>query len=696
MPQEAPLFTSEELLQAWERVQENAGCAGADGVSIERFSARLTREIQSLQSALADSTYRPFPLLRIMVEKSPGSTKMRRLLVPAVRDRLLQTAAARRLSASFEEEFLDSSFAYRPGRSVDRAIARVTQLRDRNFHYVVDADIRNFFDTVPQSTLLSLLAAPNHDPALLSLAELWLRAEYWDGTRIRRLHKGIAQGSPLSPLLANFFLTDFDAELQKTECHLVRYADDFLMLCPSQEAAARSLDLATRWLAARQLYLNTEKTRLTSFAAGFTFLGAWFYGEHVFIPWKNERPKGRLLHAAAPMPAHLIDQYRNPRPESAVARALRRARIAAVAPTHEPTPGVIPVSHLYITEPGSVLRKSGERFLLEKSDRILADLPYHKLETVLLFGNIQITAQAMAELLDRGILVSLFNRQGRFRGSLTPPHSKDVFLRMQLYDLHRDPARRLPLARRSISAKTDNALHVIERYRERAPAVDPAPLLDQIAAARARIPDAPDPASLIGLEGSAARAYFSAVMLFNLSKFPWPGRIHHPATDPVNALLSFTYTLLLQEIAALLEGHGLDPYTGFLHELDYGRPSLALDLLEPFRHPVADRLVLTLINRGAFTEADFHAQPESKAVFLTRDALRRFFDFYERWMLAEPPLKSPPADAPARPRPAFRDLIKREVENFAAALRGKAEWSPFVWRDLEEGDLECNMSSVTI
>jgi len=691
----APFFSTEELRLAWERVEDNEGCAGSDGITIERFGDHLDREFASLQNDLAAGAYRPLPLLRIMVEKSPGSAKMRRLLVPAVRDRVLQTAAARRLSSSFEEEFLESSFAYRPGRSVDRAIARVTQLRDRGFLYIVDADIRNFFDTVDQSALLALLAAQNHEPALLRLIESWVRAEYWDGTRVRKLAKGIPQGSPLSPLLANFFLNEFDLQLQKSDSHLVRYGDDFLILCATAEDAHTALTLAANWLKTRKLYLNLEKTRVTSFATGFTFLGAWFAGEHVFIPWKGGRPKGRLLHAAPRMPPALIERYRRPSPESTLERAFRKAGATIIAPNAVIHTGGSFVSHLYVTEAGSVIRKSGERFLIEKEDRILADLPYHKLETILLFGNVQITAQAMAELLDRGILVSLFSRYGKFRGALNPPLGKDVFLRMQLFDLYRDSARTLALSRETVAAKIANGAHVIRRYSERASIEGVAARLAEIVAIQPQLETSADRAALIGFEGAAARAYFTGLMQFNLSKLTWPGRIHHPATDPINALLSLTYTLLLQEIAALLEGHGLDPYIGFLHELDYGRPSLALDLLEPFRHPVADRFVLTVINRGVFAATDFHPAGESGGVYLTHDALKRYLDFYERWLLAEPLLKPDDAGNP-RKRPSFRALLRREVENFISMLRGKQPWHPFRWKELQEGDLECNMSSVTI
>ena len=157
-------FGLSELQSAWERVAWNAGCAGADGVTVEAFSGRVPSALQGLLDQIRDGRYKPMPLLKIIAERFPGAEKQRTFLVPAVGDRVLQTVAARRLSRSFEEEFLDASFAYRPGRGVHAAIARVRQWHDRGFSFVLQADIQVFFDNVQHDRLLALLAA---EPAAL-------------------------------------------------------------------------------------------------------------------------------------------------------------------------------------------------------------------------------------------------------------------------------------------------------------------------------------------------------------------------------------------------------------------------------------------------------------------------------------------------------------------------------------------------
>ncbi len=816
-------LSDDDLWSAWERVRENEGCAGADGVTVHAFGERAPRRLADLLERAKTGTYRAFPLLKIVVEKGGGRTlggnrvggnwagharpllgvenpgagalpgpsvpngrqtgrsappartppvpgvpepgqgrktgagagapsrsespacraavpggilpaggcpqesghgrpeahstgadrgaagpiqqtrraaplKTRTLLVPAVRDRVLQTAVARHLSRSFEEEFLECSYGYRPGRSVDRAIARIRKCRELGYVFVVDADIASFFDRVSHDALLERLASRKPGEEILGLVRQWVRGAMWDGQRIHAIHEGLPQGSPISPLLANFFLEDFDRELEKSGRKLVRYCDDFVVLARTREDAEQALVESESRLAALHLDLNREKTQIVDFEHGFRFLGALFQGEGIWVPWKHERAKGKILFMARPLPPAMRTRFEEMAPpENTMSAAFRRAGGAEGAPRPEPERKGEPVSYLYLVEQGAVLRKAGDRFLVEKEDEVLLDLPYHKLETVLLFGNIQVTTQAMAELLEKGVNLSLFSRQGNYRGSLAPPRGRNIELRIAQFDLYRDAARALELARGQVRAKVANALATLAGYRKRKEVSEAFEgKRGQIAEALAGAETAGNVAALDGFEGTAARLYFECVMEFNGSEMTWQGRLKHPAPDPLNALLSLTYTLLTQEIAALLEGAGLDPYLGYLHQVDYGRPSLALDLVEPFRNPVADRLVLTLANRRVIEAEDFEGGGERPGVFLKPKALKRYFEQYERWMLGSGTAPgAPEGGPPARFRP--RDRLRMEVEGLAAALRGGAPFAPF--RYGEEGDGkegECSTSSVTI
>jgi CRISPR-associated protein Cas1 len=282
-----------------------------------------------------------------------------------------------------------------------------------------------------------------------------------------------------------------------------------------------------------------------------------------------------------------------------------------------------------------------------------------------------VTTQALAEALDKGISFSFFTRHGRLRGSLVPPGDHNVALRIGQYQLYQDEQRSLNIARAIVNAKVRNAIAVLRRYEERGKASAEAErnvmtrALDSLPAAASR-------AEVDGLEGISAKCYFDALMRFNESPFSWPGRVKHPATDPLNALMSLTYTLLMNELAALLQARGLDPAIGMLHELDSSRPSMALDLMEPFRAPLADRFVLTGVNRSVFKPEDFAPGDDHGSVILHPAAMHRFFEQYERWMQEN-------IGPEGKPKVNFRMCLRREVESLCRFLHGEAEFAPFTF-----------------
>ena len=203
-----------------------------------------------------------------------------------------------------------------------------------------------------------------------------------------------------------------------------------------------------------------------------------------------------------------------------------------------------------------------------------------------------------------------------------------------------------------------------------------------IAGQALKIPQATHRDALMGYEGTIAKAYFGLMAECNKSGLAWPGRVKFPSTDPLHALLSFCYTLLVQELSSLVESEGLHPCLGFLHAIDRGRPSLALDLVEVFRHPVADRFVWTLANRGELLASDFGAPDDGKSLRLTPGALKRVLGAWERSMLARKPGGQ-----------SFREVLRYEVLKLLAGLRRQQGFAPFRYpEDLEPA---CATSSVT-
>lgn len=664
-------LTTETLLSAWEHVQENAGCAGADCMTVDRFASSLDDGISALLREVETDQYRPLPLLPIVVQKKPNSEETRTLMIPAVRDRLLQTVVGRQLGKAFEDEFLDCSFAYRPHRSVNSAIARIRFLHDHGFRYVVEADIEKFFDRIDHTLLRHRMASAIADCSLLALIDSWIGGPVWDGRNIKPLRQGVPQGSPISPLLANLFLSEFDLALEQAAMKVIRYADDFLIMARDSDHAANAIAIARDKLEELHLKLKDEKTHVGSFKDGFRFLGALFQGADVWVPWDKQARLRRVLSVPQPMPPGLIRRWLEPPAQTAMARAFSAAQVEHIDSASSNNFEDEEMAYLYLVEQGSVLRKMGNRLVVEKDGSILLDTPYHKLEAVLIFGNVQVTTQAIVELLECGVRLNLLSRHGELRGSLDPAQGKNIPLRIAQFELCRDRQRALAMARVVVGAKIANSARVLATFgshdEERAPETQAA--IAELSNSGQAAAAAADLDALNGVEGAAARLYFDALMKRNKSPFHWPGRVKHPATDPINCLLSFAYTLVGNELAGLAEGLGLDSYLGSLHQLNYGRRSLALDLVELFRAPLADRLVLTMCNRNQFSEADFEPA-ESKALHLRPDSAKRFFAEYERWMLHVPT---------GNGGTGFRQALRKTVEDYVGTVRDSRPFQPFVY-----------------
>ena len=255
------------LRRGWRRVRSNRGMAGGEGVDIAAFEKGLAANLACLGAELAAGRYRPGPLQRVEIAKPDGGR--RRLAVPPVRDRVVQSAAAIVLDELIDPQLSDASFAYRRGRSVEHAIGRIMTYRLWGAEWVVDGDIERFFDSVPHRRLERRLAGHVRCRRTRALVELWLR-------RFSRGGRGLAQGAPISPLLANLYLDPVDRAIDRRGRRLVRYADDFVILCPDRARAEQALRRMAALLEAEGLMPHPDKTRVVHFADGFQFLGYRF------------------------------------------------------------------------------------------------------------------------------------------------------------------------------------------------------------------------------------------------------------------------------------------------------------------------------------------------------------------------------------------------------------------------------------
>jgi len=291
------IVKGDTLLDAFQRVKENRGCAGVDGITIERFDYELEENLTKLRNEILNKKYQPLPLLKILVEKREGES--RALLIPTVRDRVAQSAVLQVIEPIFEGEFESCSFAYRKGRSVKQAVHQIKEYRDKGYTWVVDADIDQYFDSIDHGILLDKVKGIIKDPDILKLIEMWVKADVWDGKGVTKLARGIPQGSVISPVLANLFLDQLDEELLNKGFKLVRYADDFVILCKTPEKAAKALEVTDEIL--DKLSLELDEADIVSFDQGFKYLGVYFVRSMIFVPYDRPKRERKVLYFPPPM-----------------------------------------------------------------------------------------------------------------------------------------------------------------------------------------------------------------------------------------------------------------------------------------------------------------------------------------------------------------------------------------------------------
>jgi len=271
-------YAPANLARAFAKVWRNGGSAGADAQTVAHFARQAEAELAWLHTQIRDGTYRPQPVRRAWIPK-PGSREQRPLGIPAVRDRVVQAALRHVLEPIFETEFAAQSYGFRPGRGAKDALRRVDHLLKAGHDWVVDADLKSYFDTIPHDRLLALVKARVADGRVLALVESFLRAGVLEENKgWQPAECGTPQGGVISPLLANLYLDPFDHKMADAGWELVRYADDFVILCRSEAEAQAALAEVREWVAQAGLVLHPEKTRIVDMRqpGGFDFLGYHF------------------------------------------------------------------------------------------------------------------------------------------------------------------------------------------------------------------------------------------------------------------------------------------------------------------------------------------------------------------------------------------------------------------------------------
>jgi|EndMetStandDraft_7_1072992.scaffolds.fasta_scaffold49053_1 RNA-directed DNA polymerase len=267
------------LMNAWKKVKANKGTAGVDRTSIKMFEANQDKYLAELEYELRTGTYQPKAVRRVYIPKDKG--KFRPLGIPTVKDRIAQQAVKATIEPIFENEFLDTSYGFRPKRGAKEAIAEVSKLIEEGYIWVVDADLQAYFDTIPHDKLLNKISIHISDGRIIQLIEKWLEQPIMEECRNWIPTEGTPQGGVISPLLANIYLHDLDKTLEAAKYKMIRYADDFVILTKKKEEAEEALKVVQEWTIAHGLTLHPEKTKLGNCMVegeGFDFLGYRFEG----------------------------------------------------------------------------------------------------------------------------------------------------------------------------------------------------------------------------------------------------------------------------------------------------------------------------------------------------------------------------------------------------------------------------------
>ncbi len=640
------------------------------------FKQRLASELSKLADEVQQDTYQPQPLLCVTVAKSDGGT--RELAIPSVRDRVLQTAVVRVLQPSIDPFLCDASFAYRPSRSVPLALAQVEFLRDMGLRCVFESDIQSFFDRIPHGPLLQVVSHWVVDPGLRALIECWVKAIVWRQTP-ELLQRGVPQGSPLSPLLANIYLHKFDLELQHAGYQHVRYADDFLVLTRTRDEAMAAWREAQAILKRLALSLKESKTQVTSFDAGFDFLGARLACNRIvqadpaskghIVPKAKHRAivrSWKLPGADSPQPPAQDPRDGDADSDAAACQADECEPVAADSNGFDEQSPI--VKTLYVTTTGAKLLLRSDRIIVQHTDagedRQVASVPAAKVDQIVVYGNSLVSTALLRECAAQGVAVHLLDHRGAHAASVEPDPRRNTELWQAQVRSLADADANIAFAGAFVQGKLRNQRMVLQRWARKhsSPELTNAIVVlgQTIETTNRRM----EIASLRGHEGNAARVYFAAMAAVLGEPWPFAKRTRQPARDPVNAMLNFGYSLLHRLVVLHLVRRQLSPHLGHLHLQKPGHAALASDLMEEFRAPLVDALVVDLARNGSWRAKDF-LNGDNGAVWLPLEMRRKFIGDWEA-ALARPILHPH-----AKRAMDWQRIAEFQVQHYARVLLGQ-------------------------
>ena len=552
---------------------------------------RLKQKLDDIQQ----QQYTPPPLKGVIINKPDGG--IRALAIPPFTDRVLQRALAQVINPNLEKIFYPHSHGYRAGKSRLSAKENIQRAWRQGYKWVYESDIEDFFDSVNLQRLRERLIALYDNDASIDGIIKWMSADvHYQGETIQRKN-GLPQGSPLSPLLANLMLDDFDNDMRDAGFLLIRFADDFVVLCKSRQQAEEAGQTAVSSLKEHGFTLNPDKTHIKTMEQGFKYLGYLFVNDMALDISKKSRHDTKLtpppqswLNNITGKSAEKID------PENISQIIQQGGPVKSLYCNGErDTEGTL----ICLTGENAIISSTNKQLHIHRDDKQIYNLPWHSLQAIILFGNHHITTPAMQAAMNADVPVHFASQSGKYYGTLwnARPANYSHQLWQQQIDTFANEENALYASKQIVLARL---IHMKEILRQRKINTHNSSIENSIRT----LHQCQNIASLRGKEGSATKEYFQYLQTIIPAEFNFKGRNRRPPKDPFNALLSLGYTFLFGYTESIIRASGLLPWAGFYHQPRGKHACLASDLMEPFRHLV-ERTALTLINKKILGCDDF-------------------------------------------------------------------------------------------
>jgi len=566
------ITSHDALVEAWHKVQSNEGGPGGDLITLGRFKADLFANITQLRAELLGGTYRSGPFRKVSIpKKKPG---YRILTIPSIRDRVLHTSIANVLTPIFEPHFEDSSFAYRPDRGVAHAVQRIESWRKRGYNIVVEADIVSYFDNIDQEILKDKIRLMiGNLPGAAAVEALIAKILADQGQVMGTAGQGLVQGSPLSPLLANLYLDALDEEMESDGVKIVRFADDFVILCKSEKRAEKALADCVRVLADHNLRLHQDGTRIVNFDKGFDFIG-YLFVRSLALKQKSEIP---TAPNGKPIKSQVTD-------EGVIELEDKGSRF-------DPGKRV-----LYVLDPNHSLAVRNRSFAVLREDGSeLIAIPHHRIGRIEIGPGADFTRKLVDLALETGIEIAVLDGYGQTKGMVKADDGKRAALHLAQARTVLNDRQRVDIARRIVDARIRNQRTQLMRLNRERQVAALDRILDEMRRTLRKLEAATTVDQLRGLEGSATGLYWSALGLL-LQEPIESFRRSRPARDPINAAINYMTAILERDTRAAVQAAGLHTGFAFLHGARDRHEGLIYDLMEPFRAPLTEGLPVYLFN----------------------------------------------------------------------------------------------------